>query len=420
MELYAIDRNFATRYLETLENASIEERAAAFDRFGSQALPDIVSRVEGSNEAAITITGPLSPEGPSPIARYFGFGGTGYSSIISAAKALVADESIETVRLVMDTPGGTVAGMDPAWQALSELAASKKVIAENHGMIASAGYYLATAAPEIVAMSPLSETGSIGVIRAGFDFTEAMASMGIKRIKIVSSHAPNKQADPTTPEGRVVHQNDVDAVERVFIRKVAEGRGTTDADVIENFGKGGMLIAQDPDSDKPDAVSVGMIDSVITGDAVAAEAGTGEDIGASNSATGGDDVVPEAIAAEGGGQNEEAILMDLKQLRAEHPALYAEAVEAGVNQERDRVTTHIDLGKAAGDLDLAVSCITDGVEHTAASNGKYLAVQMTNNAIAARATESEGDLNVEAAAAETLEADVAKALAAELGVENNG
>jgi len=294
-------------------------------------------------------------------------------------------------------------------------------------MIASAGYYLATAANEIVAMSPLAATGSIGVIMAGLDFSDARARNGIKQIKIVSKNAPNKQADPTTPHGNSVLQDEVDAMERVFIQKITEGRSTTEADVIENFGKGGLLIAQDPDSDKPDALKVGMIDKVVTTSVEPVIDESENELGTvSNNVTikeNGDIVVSTTSAAEGGGQQQGAE-MDLKTLKAEHPALaaqlVAEGVEQGVTKERERVDAHLTMGKASGDMDLAVSCISEGAEHTAATNAKYMASQMDKGATSDRGSESEGDLDVETEATEDEQDKTLAAATAELlGVDDH-
>ena len=426
MELYGLQKDYAISYLEKLENATTEERAASLSAFGEKPLDGIISRNDAGNEATIKISGPLSPAGPSPIARFFGFGGTGYVDIIAAIKSVENDPTVDTVRLAMDTPGGTVAGMDQARQAIESLSTKKKVIAENHGMIASAGYYLATAANEIVAMSPLANTGSIGVIMAGLDFSDAMARNGVKRIKIVSKNAPNKQADPSTPHGAGVLQNEVDAMERVFIQKITEGRGTTEKDVIDNFGQGGMLIAQDPDPDKPDAVKVGMIDKVITN--VAIEPALDEDEENNGITSNGDTIngnsdISATSAAEGGGQQQGAV-MDLNQLKAEHPALVAQieakGVESGVKQERERVDAHLTMGKSSGDMDLAMSCINEGTELTASVNAKYFAAGMNKQSIQGRASESEDDLDTDASDdAESEDKVLAAALADELGVDNH-
>jgi ClpP class serine protease len=522
MNLYAMEASFTAGYLHTLENASHEDREAALERFGSIELPGIVFREEGSDTAELRITGVLTPTGPSPIARFFGFEGTAYNDIVEAADLLAADESLTSVDILMDTPGGTVAGMSPARHALERLVAKKKVITYNHGMIASAGYYLATATPKIVAVSPLAKTGSIGVILAGIDVSEAMAKAGVKKIRIVSKNAPKKQPDPTTDSGKDILQEEINATERVFIRAVAEGRKTTDSDVIENFGKGGMLIAQDPDTDKPDATSVGMIDEVLTSSGVATEGGSdgfnagpttfqdfpmvdkpwdgdasvkrvrrflnAEDspnrryrqaffwynseesdtfgayklpfvdivdgkmvanirgVNAANGAMAGARgqrvQIPDADRprvqshidryrdkwqkknGEGGDALEEhqtkEIIMDLNQFKAEHPAIFQEAVNVGVAQERERTEAHITMGEASGDTALAMECIKNGSELNASVNAKYLAAGMKNQAIAERSDESEPPIDIEASDTDVDDKALAAATAKVLGVEQNG
>ena len=419
MELYAIEKNYVISYLEAIENATTEERSAALAVFGDKPIDSIVAHSDNGNEAMITISGPLSPSGPSPLARFFGYSGTGYNDIVAAAKKLENDPAVDTVRLVMNTPGGTVSGMDQARQALESLASKKNVIAENHGMIASAGYYLATAAHKITATSPLVETGSIGVIRAGFDYSDAMSRNGIKRIKIVSSNAPNKQADPTTAQGLKVHQDEVDATERVFIQKISEGRNTTAEHIIENYGKGGILIAQDPDKDKPSALKSGMIDSVYSF-SVERFIDTGEsgDTDATNEIN---NDLETATAA--GGQQPKGIVMDLVTLKAEHPALYAQAVAIGVDQgvttERDRASAHIEMGEACKNMDLAVSCIKDGAEFSPMINAKYMAASINGAAVADRSSEGEPVIETKETTQATHDQEVADALALELGVETN-
>lgn len=431
MILYAMDSAYTDQYLTKMENATSEDKKMAAEQFGDSQSESIISRENGSDTAAIIISGPLTVSGPSPLARFFGFGGTGYNDIMSAARMLRADESVKNVILKMNTPGGTVEGMDEAKQELDLLALDKEVDAENHGMIASAGYYIAMSANKIRALSPLAVTGSIGVVVAGLDFSSAMEANGVRKIKIVSKNAPNKQADPTTDRGRDIIQAQIDAMERVFVNTVAEGRNTTTEDVIANFGKGGVLIANDPGEGNPDALSVGMIDSVIVGGelvesvntSINAENCTNEDNLCYNSAEADEngnpsnstgDPVPQSKTAPSGDNKD--IIMDITKLKAEHPSVYAEAVKIGADSERGRVEAHITMGEAAGDTNMALENIKAGAELTPAINAKYMAAGMNANAVAARAAEAVGDIATpEATDAAATEEEVGdKAVAAAL------
>lgn len=254
-ELYLAQPDFIQSYLSKLVNASADDRRAAHNLFDNQKLSSIMT-VEGST-AFISITGVLTKQGPSPLARFFGMGGTGYLQIIEALEAAVSDDAIEKIILKMDTPGGEVNGVDETFQAVTAAAKVKTVIAENNGLIASAGYYIAVAAKTIVANSPTAETGSIGVIIAGIDTTKLENDIGIKRITIRSANAPNKAPDIGTKKGRDLIQERANSLEKVFIERVAEGRGVTEEIVKSDFGKGAVLIAVD-------AEEAGMIDKVTT------------------------------------------------------------------------------------------------------------------------------------------------------------
>ncbi len=251
--------------IENLDSDKISSAIAGIDAigfsFGNESVEDILE-INGSN-AVITIAGVLTPNGPSPIARLFGIEGTGFNQIRAAAEQLMSNDSVETVTLKMNTPGGTVDGTDDTFMALQALAQIKKVTAENHGMIASAGYWLAIAADNIVAMTPTAETGSIGIVHASLDFSEALANEGIKVVVITSKNAPNKDMRAGTDEGRTRIFDRMNPIEDLFIGRVAEARGVSVDKVKADFGRGGVLIAQATDPDKPDAVSVGMIDSVL-------------------------------------------------------------------------------------------------------------------------------------------------------------
>lgn len=264
-QLIAMHEPFALEYLERLASATTKERAEARSLFNEKNKDEHqIYSVDGS-VAKMIIAGPLSRKGPSAIARYFGYGGTGYNAIIKAANDLESNNSIKHVNIEMDTPGGFLDGLDEAFQALNELSKTKKVTAINRGMIASAGYYLAVAASKIEATSPAVVTGSIGVKVVGYDWSGYYKENGIVRRVIISDGAPNKAADLETKKGRDIILKEINAQERIFHMRVSEGRGISVETVKQNFGRGGILVAFDPDPSIDDALSVGMIDELTGG-----------------------------------------------------------------------------------------------------------------------------------------------------------
>lgn len=174
---------------------------------------------------------------------------SGASSVQNLAVDLqtaLDDQSIRGIVLEIDSPGGQVAG-------ISEFAAQiragnilKPIVAYISDTGASAAYWLASAAGEIVA-ADTARIGSIGVVM------QAMSGDEEGTIKFISSQSPLKQADPKTDVGKLQYQKTVDALAEVFIGAVAEYRNTTREAVIANFGYGGMVIATE-------AIAAGMAD----------------------------------------------------------------------------------------------------------------------------------------------------------------
>jgi ClpP class serine protease len=262
-EIFACEEKFLVKYLSDIFGAS-PEQALAINSLNDSEPADILS-FGGSGTATIEIQGVLSKTGPSRIARYFGYQGTGYDDIIESMDAISKMDEIHTLYLNMNTPGGYITGLDEVRTAMLALQkAGKKITAVNQGLIASAGYWIASGADEITATSMVAETGSIGVVITTYVDTND-GSYGYKTIKIVSRNAENKDPDLLTKDGIQVLQDRADAIERVFLKQVSDGRNISVETIIDKFGKGGVYIAYDPDDDKPDALSIGMIDSIESG-----------------------------------------------------------------------------------------------------------------------------------------------------------
>ena len=268
--IYAVEPVFMQSFLESIADIDVSEMEARIESQMESRLT-FSQILNGEREsilfikgvvATIHITGFLSPEGPSIFEMLFGFGGTAYSDIQKAVAEAAADESIEKIVLMVDSPGGTVVGVDETWQAIAAANDAKPVEAINAGIMASAAYYLSSAAGKISATSPQNETGSIGVIIAGFDMSEAFEKRGVKRVVIVSENAPNKDQSLWAGAGAEALQARVDAAERIFIQRISEGRGIAVEDIKNTFARGSVFVAKDPLGTNQDALSVGMIDAV--------------------------------------------------------------------------------------------------------------------------------------------------------------
>lgn len=225
-------------------------------------MDDILS-IDGDT-AFISIKGLLKLDGPSPIELYYGVEVTAYAWIHQAFDKIGSYDyrNVANVVLLFNTPGGQIDGLDQIYQRIFSARDKYNVVAYNEGLMASAGYYLASAASSIVAASPAALTGSVGVKATWYDWTGLFDKAGIKEVEIISTNAPRKT--PKNQEGLNAIQDELNALERIFFRRISEGRGIPDLEYLKmNFGRGGTLVAADPDDNMQDAVKVGMIDKVV-------------------------------------------------------------------------------------------------------------------------------------------------------------
>ena len=270
--LYATERNFLERYLKERASASLDDFKALSDLYGNTINPISVGSDEAvreiysmdGNTAHIKINGVLSPKGPDLWDRFFGYDGVAYGTIQAAMDKARTDPLVQSVILDVNSPGGTLAGTDETWQAHKALAAEKPTEVHAGTRLTSAAYYISAPANKILAVSPSSEIGSIGVLVATYDWSKWEESVGIREVVITSSNAPDKHPDVSTEHGKNTIKAELDAMERVFYSRICESRGVTPEHIAKHFGRGGILVAQDPSAEHEDAIRAGMIDGLTT------------------------------------------------------------------------------------------------------------------------------------------------------------
>lgn len=186
-------------------------------------------------------------------------GGTSLDTLMHDIRVAQRAEDVERIVLLVDSPGGMVSALGEAADGLRT--SQKPITAFVSGMGASAAYWLASQAREIV-MDRSASVGSIGVV-ATVSRQEGPDQNGRRAYEVVSSGAPMKRPDVTTDDGRASVQADVDAIEEVFMADVAAGRRVTIDQVRRGFGRGAMVPASR-------AVQAGMADRIGTLESVLA------------------------------------------------------------------------------------------------------------------------------------------------------
>lgn len=207
-------------------------------------------RVVGS-VGVITIDGPLFRHATlfSDIS-----GGTSYDAIWRGLESALANRSVETILLRINSPGGEADGVSELAKGIRAASEQKPVWAYVDGMCASAAYWLASQAQHIVA-EETGEIGSIGVRVGIVDDSAAAEAAGIREIEIISSQSPGKRSSPVDDEliGRI--QTRIDDLADIFVGAVAEGRGVSVDKVLSDFGQGDVMIASK-------ALEAGLVDEV--------------------------------------------------------------------------------------------------------------------------------------------------------------
>jgi signal peptide peptidase SppA len=189
---------------------------------------------------------------------------SGISSPESIGRSIdraLADAGVKTIVLDVNSPGGAVAGIPELAAKIRAAREQKQVVAQISYQAASAAYWLASQADEIV-VSPSGEVGSIGVYAMRQDLTEAAKKDGVA-VTLVSAGKFKVEDNPFVPlsdDARANLQSYVDAAYGDFTNDVAKGRGVSAATARgAKFGEGRMKRATD-------AVASGMADRVATMD----------------------------------------------------------------------------------------------------------------------------------------------------------
>ena len=146
------------------------------------------------------------------------------------------DESVKAVILEINSPGGGVTASDQMHQEILDFKESSKkpVMASMGGTAASGGYYIATAADEILA-GETTLTGSLGVILQLPNLTETADKIGFKQNVIKSGEFKDmgSQFRDITPQERKIFQEIVDENYDEFVKVIVEGRDLPEKQVRE-------------------------------------------------------------------------------------------------------------------------------------------------------------------------------------------
>lgn len=214
--------------------------------------------------AILNVTGPLF--------RYANLfteisGATSYDMLARDFQAALVNPQVFAILLNIDSPGGEANGVSEFADQIAAARGRKPIVAYVGGLGASAAYWIASAADEVVA-GDTALLGSIGTVMTITDTRERDAKNGVRTYEVVSSQSPYKRNDISTPDGQARYQALVDSLSDVFTNKVATYRGTDLDTVLKNYGQGDVLVGQA-------AVAAGLADRLGSYEGVLSELASG-------------------------------------------------------------------------------------------------------------------------------------------------
>lgn len=179
----------------------------------------------------------------------------GSETIAESIRDARLDENIKAVVLRINSPGGSALASDVIWREVILTKEVKPVIVSMGDVAASGGYYIACAADKIFAQ-PNTITGSIGVFGVLPNFGPMLEEkFGITTDRVeTNEHAVLTLTKSLTTDEYKIIQQGVDEIYDDFTKKVAEGRGKTQAE-IDSIGQGRVWAGTD-------ALNIGLVDEL--------------------------------------------------------------------------------------------------------------------------------------------------------------
>ena len=225
-------------------------------------------------------------------------GGTSTELLARDIRQALEDPQVESLLLDVESPGGSVDGTKEVADLIRTARGNgKPIVAYANGLMASAAYWIGSAADAVVA-NETAQVGSIGVAMMHIDRSGMDEKLGLKRTAIYAGKYKRLASDekPLSDEGQKYLQGMVDDFYGIFLEAVAQNRGVDPETVHERMADGRLFIGKK-------ALKAGLVDKIGTFD----------------------DAL--SLAQQLGGKN-----MDQSTLQAQHPDLFQQVKDLGAGE----------------------------------------------------------------------------------------
>lgn len=266
-------------------------------------------------------------------------GGASTELIARDINAALEDQSVQSILLHIDSPGGSVDGVENLADVIRAATQIKPVVSFADGKMASGAYWLGSAADAIVASSSTTQIGSIGVVTAHRDVSKAEEMAGIKTTEISAGRYKRiaSQYGPLTESGHAEIQRQIDGIYTIFVDAVARNRGVSAEKVLDDMADGRVFLARD-------AQARGMVDYIASLDATISNMANGiwptKSFNRSNDMTAGSSLSSTPNKPATGGQPQPALAaaeITIEMLNEKHPQIVAQIMQLGAEAERERI-----------------------------------------------------------------------------------
>lgn len=205
--------------------------------------------------AVIPIIGPITDE-----RSFFSFlfGCASIADITAQFDAALNDPAVKAIAFKIKSPGGTITGVDALSSRIFSARGTKPIVAFAAGTMASAAYWIGSAA-DIVVAENTAILGSIGTLAEHRECSRANEMQGVKRTYIASGKYKTlgNDAEPLSAEARNMIQGMMDYLYSVFVDTVARNRQASVEQVLADMADGRDFIGKQ-------AVDAGLADVVGT------------------------------------------------------------------------------------------------------------------------------------------------------------
>lgn len=185
-------------------------------------------------------------------------GGVSTQMLAKQFDSMAADPRVRSACIAWDSPGGNVLAVPQAAESLKALAAAKPTVSVSENTMASAAYWVGSAAGSLFVSGGTDMVGSLGVIsRIAWDKADPN-SMELVRGKYKRA---SSNGNPPSAEVVAYHEAQIDHLYTLLINAVADNRGTSAENVLARMADGRVFIGQQ-------AIDAGLVDGVSTVDAM--------------------------------------------------------------------------------------------------------------------------------------------------------